>query len=98
MDNQEVTVPVWRLPPAERATLLRIVQAGGKVQCRGPARDQVTVLLEAGYLAPYGEGRLILTPAALRAIAAEIDRRATAGDQPGSEPGGGAEPRGGAEP
>jgi hypothetical protein len=74
----EVTVPVWALPPEERAALLRIVQAGGRAQCRGPAREQMMALLEAGYLAPYGEGAVILTPAALQAIASEVDRRASA--------------------
>jgi hypothetical protein len=77
----EVAVPVWALPPAERAALLRIVRAGGKAQHAGPARDQITELLRTGYLAPYDEGAVILTPAALRAIAAEVDRRASAAEQ-----------------
>jgi hypothetical protein len=77
----DVTDPVWRLPPEQRAILLRIVQAGGRVQCQGPARAQISALCQAGYLRPYGEGTLILTPAALRAIAAEIDRRAASGGQ-----------------
>jgi hypothetical protein len=77
----DVTDPVWRLPPEQRAALLRIVEAGGKVQCQDPARPQIVALRQAGYLRPYGEGTLILTPAALRAIAAEIERRTAAGSQ-----------------
>ncbi len=72
----EVSVPIWGLPPEERATLLRILQGGGRADCWGPARDHIAALLQAGYLAPYDEGTAILTPAALRAIAAEVDRRA----------------------
>jgi hypothetical protein len=82
----KVTVPVWRLPPAERAELLRIVRAGGRAQCRGPARDQIIALLQSGYLAPYDEGTVILTPGALRAIAAEADRRASARPQGDGDP------------
>ena len=94
----EVTVPVWGLPPAERAALLRIVQAGGRAQCRGPAREQIIALLEAGYLAPYGEGAVILTPAALQAIASEVDRRATARNAVAGHPETGEPPAQPAEP
>jgi hypothetical protein len=72
----EVDVPIWALPAEVRATLLRIVRAGGLVPRSGPASDHVAALLRDGYLAPYDEGTAIVTPAALRAITAEADRRA----------------------
>lgn len=87
LDEGAVTVPVWRLRPPERAALLQIVRAGGRALCQGPARDQIIALLQTGYLARYDEGSVILTPAALRAIAAEVDRRATAGDRTAGDPG-----------
>ncbi|HZD71351.1 MAG TPA: hypothetical protein VFA45_21335 [Actinomycetes bacterium] len=83
----DVSVPMWGLAPETRATLLQVVQGGGKADCRGSERDDVSALLAAGYLAPYGEGRAILTPAALRAIAAEVDRRAARDPGSGGEAG-----------
>jgi len=74
----DVSVPVWRLTPKQRAALLRIVKSGGKVGRRRIPREQLAVLVKAGYLTPYDQGTVILTPAALRAIAAEVDRRAAA--------------------
>jgi hypothetical protein len=76
----EVTVPIWRLTPKQRAELLRIVEAGGRAQRRGIPSEQLSSLAEAGYLAVYDDGLVMLTPAALRAITIEVDRRAAARD------------------
>src|SRR6266542_1807474 len=37
----EVTVPIWRLTPKQRAALLRIVEAGGRAQRRGIPSEQL---------------------------------------------------------
>ncbi len=76
----EVSVPIWRLTPKQRAELLRIVEAGGRSQRKGIPREQPFCLAEAGYLAVYDDGLVMLTPAALRAITIEADRRAAARD------------------
>jgi hypothetical protein len=76
----EVEVPVWRLTPRQRAELRRMVESGGRAQRKGIPREQLTSLAEAGYLAIYDDGTVMLTPAALRAITAEVDRRAAARD------------------
>jgi hypothetical protein len=76
----EVEVPVWRLTPRQRAELLRIVESGGRAQRKGIPGEQLTSLADAGYLAIYDDGTVMLTPAALRAITAEVDRRAAARD------------------
>jgi hypothetical protein len=81
----EVDVPVRALPAEVRATLLRIVRAGGRVPRSGPAGDHVAVLLRDGYLTPYEDGTAIVTPAALRAITAEADRRAASHVQTGDD-------------
>ncbi len=82
----EVSVPIWRLTPKQRAALLRIVKSGGRVERRRIPREQLAVLLQAGYLASYDQGTVILTPAALRAITAAVDRRATARGATGQRP------------
>lgn len=74
----DVSLPIWRLTPKQRAELLRIVEAGGRIQRRGIPGDQLSSLVEAGYLAVYDDGVVMLTPAALRAITIEVDRRAAA--------------------
>jgi len=76
----EVSVPIWRLTPKQRAELLRIVEAGGRTQPRGIPKEQLSSLVEAGYLAVYDDGVVMLTPAALRAITIEVDRRIAARD------------------
>jgi hypothetical protein len=91
----EVDVPMWALPAEVRATLLRIVRDGGRVPRSGPARDHVAALLRDGYLAPYDEDTAIVTPAALRAITAEADRRAASHAESGEDDGGGADDSGG---
>ena len=91
----EVDVPIWALPAEVRVTLLRIVQTGGRVPRSGPARDHVAALLRDGYLAPYDEGTAIVTPAALRAITAEADRRAASREETGEDEGFGTDASGG---
>jgi len=82
-----VSVPIWRLTPKQRAELLRIVEAGGRSQRKGIPREQLSSLVEAGYLAVYDDGLVMLTPAALRAITIEVDRRAAARDAASGERG-----------
>jgi hypothetical protein len=91
----EVDVPIWALHAEVRATLLRIVRAGGRVPRSGPARDHVAALLRDGYLAPYDEGTVIVTPAALRAITAEAERRAASQAETDEDEGRGADASGG---
>jgi hypothetical protein len=91
----EVDVPIWALHAEVRATLLRIVQAGGRVPRSGSAWDHVAELLRDGYLAPYGEDMVIVTPAALRAITAEADRRAASHADTGEDEGRGTDASGG---
>ncbi len=52
----------------------------GRAQRRGIPSEQLSSLAEAGYLAVYDDGLVMLTPAALRAITIEVDRRAAARD------------------
>ena len=87
----EVDVPIWALHAEVRATLLRIVQAGGRVPYSGSAGDHVAELLRNGYLAPYDEDSVIVTPAALRAITAEAERRAASQAETDEDDGRGAE-------
>jgi hypothetical protein len=91
----EVDVPIWALHAEVRATLLRIVRAGGRVPRSGPALDHVAALLRDGYLAPYDEGTVIVTPAALRAITAEAERRAASHTETDKDEGRGADASGG---
>jgi hypothetical protein len=83
--GDEVEVPIRALPAEVRATLLRIVRSGGRVPRSGPAADHVAALLRDGYLAPYEEDTAIVTPAALRAITAEADRRAASYGETGED-------------
>jgi hypothetical protein len=82
----EVEVPIWRLTPRQRAELLRIVESGGRAQRKGIPREQLNSLADAGYLAVYDDGTVMLTPAALRAITIEVDRRAAARDAASERP------------
>ena len=75
-----MAVPIWRLTPKQRAELLRIVETGGRSHRRSMPREHLSSLVEAGYLAVYEDGLVMLTPAALRAITIEVDRRAAARD------------------
>jgi hypothetical protein len=43
----EVSVPIWRLTPKQRAELLRIVEAGGRSQRKAIPREQPFSLAEA---------------------------------------------------